>query len=39
MDTRSTSGFSVIPLVILLAGSGWAWLWHRALEFIQAYTG
>ena len=41
MQTHSTSGFSVIPLVLLLAASGYAWvrLYDVAMAFAQTATG
>jgi len=41
MRSQSTSGFSVIPLVLLLAASGVAWLWlsHRVLDIARVFAG
>ncbi len=41
MPSRSSSGFSVIPLMLLLAGSGLAWLWmyDRVMDMARAFTG
>ncbi len=41
MRDHSASGFSIIPLVLLLAASGYAWvrLYDVAMSFARVSTG